>query len=268
MQKYTQYEAENYEKIEKENEESISRFHIPFNKARIFELFELKKMGIDGALTAEEEAICFTLSTLKEMPLYPLPAYLEPILREYQKTGFHWLRFLYEHRMGACLADDMGLGKTIQAIALIKSLYDKINKVLIVCPVSIILNWEKEIQKFSDLNAFIYHGGSRNIEPTAKIILTSYGIMKKEAETTFKNECFDILIMDEVQHLKNIRSLGASSVRKINANFRICLTGTIWPYLVFGGIYLLSKPPPPPNRGFSPEKPPVLLFYEEPNHKY
>ena len=226
MQKYTQYEAENYEKIEKENEEPISRFHIPFNKARIFELFELKKMGIEGALTKDEEAICYTLSTLKEMPSYPLPDYLEPILREYQKTGYNWLRFLYEHRMGACLADDMGLGKTIQTIALIKSLYDKINKVLIVCPVTIILNWEKEIQKFSDLNAFIYHGGARNIDPSAKIILTSYGIMKKEVDTTFKNECFDILIMDEVQHLKNIRSLGASSVRKINANFRICLTGT------------------------------------------
>ena len=112
------------------------------------------------------------------------------------------------------------------ASGLPKSLYKTLNRVHIICPVSIILNWEKEITKFSDMSVHIYHGGERNFPDDCKIILTSYGLMKREIETTFKDKFFDILVLDEVQHLKNIRSLGSSAVRKINAGFRVCLTGT------------------------------------------
>jgi SNF2 family DNA or RNA helicase len=133
---------------------------------------------------------------------------------------------LYEHRLGACLADDMGLGKTLQTITFLQSIIDRIERVLIVCPVTILLNWEKEIEKFSGMSMHIYHGGSRELPMDKKIILTSYGVMKKESEAVFSNINFDILILDEVQHLKNVRSLGAFSARKIQADFRICLTGT------------------------------------------
>jgi SNF2 family DNA or RNA helicase len=120
----------------------------------------------------------------------------------------------------------MGLGKTLQTIAFLQSIYDKIDRVLVVCPVTILLNWEKEIQKFSNMDMHIYHGGSREIPKDKKIILTSYGVMKRESEAVFANIHFDVLILDEVQHLKNIRSLGAFSARKIIADYRICLTGT------------------------------------------
>jgi superfamily II DNA or RNA helicase len=76
------------------------------------------------------------------------------------------------------------------------------------------------------MDMHIYHGGSREFPHDKKIILTSYGVMKKESEAVFANINFDILVLDEVQHLKNILSLGAFSARKINADFRICLTGT------------------------------------------
>ncbi len=219
LKKYTDFEGE------EKTEEGRKKFVLPFNRSRIFELFELKRLGVDGALTEQEEKLCQRLLNLKEMPSYPLPKSLEGIGRPYQVTGYHWLRFLHENKMGACLADDMGLGKTLQAIALLDSIYDQVEKVLIVCPVSIILNWEKEIQKFSDMDISIYHGGERTMTDS-KITLTSYGVMKKECTGAFKDTVFDVLILDEVQHLKNIRSLGATAARKIKAGFRICLTGT------------------------------------------
>lgn len=225
MQKYTKYEATET-KTEIDGSKSFKKFILPFNRARIFELFELRKLGIEGALSPEDIALCEKLASLTEMPSYPLPEALNGVLRPYQQIGYNWLRFLHEHKLGACLADDMGLGKTLQTITFLQSIYDKIERVLIVCPVTILLNWEKEIQKFSSMDMYIYHGGSREFPNDKKIILTSYGVMKKESEAVFANINFDILVLDEVQHLKNVRSLGAFSARKIQAEFRICLTGT------------------------------------------
>ncbi|WP_127717889.1 DEAD/DEAH box helicase [Halobacteriovorax sp. HLS] len=225
MRKYTKFEGQ-----ASENEEStdipFKKFLLPFNRARIFELFELKKLGIEGALTKEEEELCERLATLESVPDYDLPVDLSAELRPYQKTGYNWLKFLYENKLGACLADDMGLGKTLQTISFIQSIHDQIDRVLVVCPVSILLNWQKEIEKFSKLNIQIYHGGERNINDDAKVILTSYGVMKREIDEKFSQMHFDVLVLDEVQHLKNIRSLGAYAARKIKADFRICLTGT------------------------------------------
>jgi SNF2 family DNA or RNA helicase len=204
----------------------MSQFVFPLNRARIFELFELRKIGIDGALTPEEIALCEKLANFQEMPEYPLPEFINNTPRPYQITGYHWLRFLHEHQLGACLADDMGLGKTLQTILFLQAIYPTVNKILIVCPVSIIINWEMEFQKFSNIPVHIYYGGTRDYNSQAKIIITSYGIMKKEFDQAFANEVFDVLILDEVQHLKNLRSMGASAARNIKSKFRICLTGT------------------------------------------
>ncbi len=225
IQKYTKYESTS-EQTTIDGSKTFKKFILPFNRSRIFELFELKKLGIDGALNEEEIALCNKLSSFDSIPSYPIPLDLNNILRPYQITGFNWLSFLYEHKLGACLADDMGLGKTLQTITFLQSIYDKISKVLIVCPVTILLNWEKEIQKFSNMEIQIYHGGKRNFSDQSKIILTSYGVMKKESDDVFSQMHFDVMVLDEVQHLKNVRSLGAFSARKIKADFRICLTGT------------------------------------------
>ncbi|EQC45793.1 SNF2 family N-terminal domain protein [Bacteriovorax sp. BSW11_IV] len=222
MKKYTKYESTE----ENVTETGIKKFVLPFNRARIFELFELRRLGIDGALTKEELDLCDRLQTLDKMPEYEVPENLQGILRPYQKTGYNWLRFLYENKLGACLADDMGLGKTLQTITFVKSVYHKVNRVMIACPVSILLNWEQEIKKFSDMDLYIYHGGERNFPDDTKIILTSYGVLKREIDGAFAGKEFDILILDEVQHLKNIRSLGAYAARKIKSDFRVCLTGT------------------------------------------
>lgn len=222
MKKYTKHEA-HQSQIDQNN---VQKFSLNFKRSRIFELFELKKHGIAGALTEEEEQICNNLLNMQQMPDYDIPENFKNVAREYQLTGYQWLRFLYENRFGACLADDMGLGKTLQTIIFLESIIDQVEKVLIVCPVSILLNWQNEISKFSNLDVGIYYGDGRELEKDKKIILTSYGVMKKESYTTFNDEVIDILIMDEVQHLKNIRSQGATAARNLNAKFRVCLTGT------------------------------------------
>jgi SNF2 family DNA or RNA helicase len=222
MKKYTKHEASKSEV----NEGNVQKFSLNFKRSRIFELFELKKHGIEGALTPDEEQICENLLNMTEMPTYPIPKIFEGIPRDYQMTGYQWLRFLFENRFGACLADDMGLGKTLQTIMFLESIIDEVQTVLVVCPVSILLNWQNEIAKFSSLDVEIYYGEGRVLSGKKKIILTSYGVMKKESYTTFESINFDILIMDEVQHLKNIRSQGATAARNLNAMFRICLTGT------------------------------------------
>lgn len=222
MKKYTKHESSDKEL----DQDKVQKFSLNFKRARIFELFELKKHGIMGALTPEEEQLCENLLNLKEMPTYEYPDHYTPIAREYQNTGYQWLRFLYENKFGACLADDMGLGKTLQTIMFLESIIDRIDRALIICPVSILLNWKNEIDKFSQLDVEMYYGEDRKLTGDKKIIITSYGIMKKESYTTFSHLNFDILIMDEVQHLKNIRSQGAIAARNLNADFRICLTGT------------------------------------------
>ena len=223
MKKYTKHEAQ---KGENTNSDETKRFTLNFRRSRIFELFELKKHGIEGALTAEEEKICENLLNMKEMPKYDVPEVFNDIPRDYQLTGYQWLRFLFENKFGACLADDMGLGKTLQTIMFLESIIERVEKILIVCPVSILLNWQNEIDKFSNFDVEIYYGEGRSLSNNKKVILTSYGVMKKESYTTFKEIDFDILIMDEVQHLKNIRSQGATAARNLRAQFRVCLTGT------------------------------------------
>jgi SNF2 family DNA or RNA helicase len=217
------YSLEGEKKIDADK---AKRFTLNFRRSRIFELFELKKFGIEGALTPEEEKLCYNLLHMNEMPKFEIPERFKNIARHYQEDGYQWLRFLFENKFGACLADDMGLGKTLQTIMFLQSIQDRIKRVLIVCPVSIIMNWQQEIKKFSDLDLEVYYGGEREFNPKHKILLTSYGIMKKESFDILQNYHFDIVIFDEVQQLKNIRSQGANAARTLNANFRICLTGT------------------------------------------
>ncbi|MCY4644232.1 MAG: DEAD/DEAH box helicase [Bacteriovoracales bacterium] len=211
-----------------EPKDGMRSFSFPIQRTQIFELFELRKSGLDDILTEEEIELCEKLINLKEIPSYPIPKKPADHLRPYQIDGYRWLYFLWENRFGACLADDMGLGKTIQTISFLQATIESIHKVLIICPVSILSNWEDEFEKFSTLSGEIclYYGGSREMDFEKKIILTSYGVMKREAETTFKDLEFDVMILDEVQNLKNAKSMGAENVRKIKAGFHLCLTGT------------------------------------------
>lgn len=100
---------------------------ISIPRLRILELLYLRKEGIEVRLSRDDENLLQSLAGFRGIDEKPLPAGLTGNMRSYQKEGYWWISFLYEHRLGACLADDMGLGKTLQAIAFLGALRKKLS---------------------------------------------------------------------------------------------------------------------------------------------
>ncbi|MGB3300041.1 MAG: DEAD/DEAH box helicase, partial [Phormidesmis sp.] len=164
------------------------------------------------------------------------PDGFEGQLRPYQAKGVSWLSFLEQWGLGACLADDMGLGKTIQLIAFL--LYLKQEKalggpVLLVCPTSVLSNWQREVKKFGpELNTLIYHGdkrpkGAALVKATAKLdlVITSYTLVQRDLKDLKKVE-WRGMVLDEAQNIKNPAAKQSLAVREVDSEFRIALTGT------------------------------------------
>jgi superfamily II DNA or RNA helicase len=155
------------------------------------------------------------------------PAALTATLRDYQLRGLRWLARMTELRLGGCLADDMGLGKTITLIAL--HLHRAAGPTLVVCPASLLGNWEREIRRFAPGVAVQrYHGGGRAIVDAGTFsgfVLTTYGTMRLDADELSTVD-WDLVVADEAQHVKNARSDTARALRRISAHARIALTGT------------------------------------------
>ena len=162
----------------------------------------------------------------KEEVEYPK---LNATLRDYQKYGYKWLKYLTDNNLGACLADDMGLGKTLQAIALLSNLHEeKKKKSMVIMPKSLIYNWENEIKKFSPkLKVGVYYGINRDFSSLKKVdvILTTYGTIRNDIENLLEHK-FDLLILDESQNIKNINSQTTKAVLLLNAKKRVALSGT------------------------------------------
>ena len=154
---------------------------------------------------------------------------LNATLRDYQKYGYKWLKYLTDNSLGACLADDMGLGKTLQAIALLSKVHEeKKKKSMVIMPKSLIYNWENEIKRFSPkLKVGIYYGINRDFSSLKKvdIILTTYGTIRNDIESLLKQK-FDLLVLDESQNIKNINSQTTKAVLLLNAKKRVALSGT------------------------------------------
>ena len=154
---------------------------------------------------------------------------LNATLRDYQKYGYKWLKYLTDNSLGACLADDMGLGKTLQAIALLSKVHEeKKKKSMVIMPKSLIYNWENEIKRFSPkLKVGIYYGINRDFSSLKKvdIILTTYGTIRNDIENLLEQK-FDLLVLDESQNIKNINSQTTKAVLLLNAKKRVALSGT------------------------------------------
>jgi SNF2 family DNA or RNA helicase len=162
----------------------------------------------------------------------PAPVHLQPILRPYQESGFQWLNYLSEVKWGGILADDMGLGKTIQALSFLqhlKEVQDSL-KSLVVCPTTLMYNWENEIKKFApSLTYYIHHGGARTKEtlsdPTVDVIITTYGTLRSDIKE-FVETAFDYVVLDESQAIKNPSSKVTKAVGLLRARNRLCMSGT------------------------------------------
>ena len=156
-------------------------------------------------------------------------------LRPYQARGVSWLHFLGRWGFGACLADDMGLGKTVQALALVQHLREagRGGPVLLVCPTSVIANWQREAARFTpDLRVLVHHGGHRargadfkSVAAAHDIVISSYALLNRDLAQLGEVEWAGA-ILDEAQNVKNSETRQAKAARSLKALWRIALTGT------------------------------------------
>ncbi len=161
------------------------------------------------------------------------PSYhLKMILRPYQVAGYQWLNYLKDIRWGGILADDMGLGKTVQALSFMEYYKKEVGtlKALVVCPTTLIYNWENEIKKFTpSLTYRIHHGGARTRikeELTDHdVTITTYGTLRSDIKLLMSIE-FDYVLLDESQAIKNPSSKVTKAACLLNAKNRLCMSGT------------------------------------------
>lgn len=188
----------------------------------------------------KEESYLKMVSSLgeKEKEIEQLPEGLQATLRNYQKTGYQWLRMLDQYSLGGILADDMGLGKTIQLITMMLA-YKQSNEtnkkpILVVCPSSLSLNWKNETSKFApNLSTLVITGSAeqrrQQIQQIKKydVIITSYDLLKRDIDNyTQTNYEFRYMIADEAQYIKNSNTQNAKALKQIKAQTRYALTGT------------------------------------------
>jgi superfamily II DNA or RNA helicase len=163
---------------------------------------------------------------------FPIPTAVQATLRNYQQAGFEWMCILDAMRWGGCLADDMGLGKTLQTITFLQHLCDKYpgETHLVVCPTSLIYNWESELQKFAPgLKYAVYHGAGRQHDTAhwraQQLIITSYGTVRSDTDT-FASHVFGYIVLDESQVIKNPNSQTTRALQVLQARNRLILSGT------------------------------------------
>ncbi len=181
---------------------------------------------------------------------HTIPRGLDPVLRDYQKEGFQWLKTMTEYGFCGILADEMGLGKTLQIISLLEDARELLTEeessgisdekaskksrslALIISPASLVLNWEKEIQKFApDICTLPIIGTAGERKKLIKkaeretVILTSYDLFRRDLEQYQAIE-FDFCIIDEAQYIKNPSTQNAKAVKLVKSKQRFALTGT------------------------------------------
>jgi SNF2 family DNA or RNA helicase len=164
----------------------------------------------------------------ERLELLDAPEGFAGMLRAYQRRGFSWLAFLDRLDLGACLADDMGLGKTVQLLALL--LHRRTGPALLICPLSVLGNWQREAARFAPgLRVRVLHGAGRaepaTLADDCDLLLTTYATATRDVEALAAVQ-WDRVVLDEAQHIKNSASEVARAVRRIPARNRIALTGT------------------------------------------
>ena len=171
----------------------------------------------------------------------PVPlGHLDRILRPYQKQGVYWMRFLENAGLSGLLADEMGLGKTLQTLAWLTlprsdpRAHDAKGRnlpALIVCPTSLVRNWEAEAQRFTpELKTLVVSGHDRQPLfakiPEADVVITSYALLLRDLETGYVTQDFSVVVLDEAQNIKNRQTRSAKSVKGVHTIQRLVLTGT------------------------------------------
>jgi non-specific serine/threonine protein kinase len=225
----------------KKAQEYMNRKDVDMIEAMRFQLNASKKLDISEETCELEISNGEWLNTVISKLIHPdkiesIPPgdNFQATLRNYQQKGVSWLYFMKKLGLGACLADDMGLGKTIQVIALLNYIRaNKNEKTLLAVPTSLISNWLNEIKKFTpSLKYFVLHPSENKDIPENKsellkehdIFITSYGMLYRYDWIT--DISWDSFILDEAQAIKNPATKQTQAAKKINADFKITMTGT------------------------------------------
>ncbi len=186
----------------------------------------------DDAVLRRAKERADRLKGFRGLESVPPPDRFRGELRPYQKGGYDWLHFLRRYDLGGCLADDMGLGKTVQTLCFLQSLKERgeLGPVLLLAPVTTLMNWKGEAEKFTPDLAVLVHSGegrSRSVEDLSRadLVLASYQTFLRDA-SWMGEVTWDSLILDEAQAVKNWQSKTRTAVRKLGAPRRLALTGT------------------------------------------
>ncbi|MDN4492136.1 DEAD/DEAH box helicase [Ureibacillus aquaedulcis] len=178
------------------------------------------------------------LTTKKGLPPIPQPAGLQAELRPYQQEGFEWLTFMRDQKFGAVLADDMGLGKTVQMISYLLYTIENLNETdptIIICPTSVLGNWQKELDRFApSLKVMTHYGSNRLKDENFKsalqsekpnVVLSTYGTISQDIEF-LEHIDWATVTLDEAQNIKNMQTLQSRAIRRLYGKHHIALTGT------------------------------------------
>jgi SNF2 family DNA or RNA helicase len=204
----------------------------------------LAPASLDGVPISRIEAGDWLAPLLEDLrggasrePFRP-PAGLDGELRPYQQRGVAWLTGLQRHSLGALLADDMGMGKTVQVIGLLLARRQaageaRLPPTLVVCPTSVVGNWRREIARFAPgLTVHVHHGPDRaraeDLAAVAKdhdVVLSTYALLHRD-EASLARLAWDGLVLDEAQNVKNPATRAARVARRLQAAWRVALTGT------------------------------------------
>jgi superfamily II DNA or RNA helicase len=186
----------------------------------------------DVALQQELEEKKRRWQELDRGKAWPVPAAVQARLRDYQLGGFQWLCLLDEMGWGGCLADDMGLGKTLQTLSFLQQMVERYpdETHLVVCPTSLLYNWEAELKKFvPGLSAMLHYGAGRELDEAmfrrARVIITSYGMVRSDIRHLSQWK-FGYVILDESQAIKNPASQARKAVQQLQSRNRLALSGT------------------------------------------
>lgn len=236
--------------LDPEQVEAAIRFWQEQEMAGTLSLLEAVKLGLTGeeqehdGLPVDDVMLDEWLQSWlqrlqgeEKVTVLPTPEGLEANLRPYQQYGYSWLHFAERWGMGVILADDMGLGKTVQTLALVQRLKEERGglpaPILLVCPTSVVTNWEQEKEKFAPgLRTLTHQGGDRlqdeafvAVAEEADMVFTSYALARRDGNFLADVPWFGV-VLDEAQKIKNPDTKQAQTVRSMPANFRLALTGT------------------------------------------
>jgi hypothetical protein len=187
---------------------------------------------LDKRLQSELEEIRQRWQGMDAQRAWLVPSAVQAQLRDYQVGGFQWMCLLDEMGWGGCLADDMGLGKTLQTLSFLRHIVQRYpdETHLVVCPTSLLYNWESEMKKFvPDMEGYLYYGSSRvlpsEVFQRVRVVLTSYGVLRSDVEELAALK-WGYVILDESQAIKNPSSQARKAVQQLQSRNRMALSGT------------------------------------------